>query len=196
MTKNTRTQFVIFETSLEAEPFFERWKEYKRSPKSDRHVTIQQGKHKKSFRYIAQHRFEEDGLKFVFARGRNNTGAPQKSIKLTLAGGYTLLQSENVNGTNPKDSKVIAFITDPQADLQIYRELAEGGKLNIYEPYYHNCRFEYILEYFVKSDTADVLVKQLESLDTVDAAVYEEFKTVKNANQPVKEEEFHVWPSF
>ena len=195
MIKNTKVQFVIFETSLQAEPFIERWKEYKRSPKSDADVTIQQAKHKKSFRYIAQHRLTDDLIQFVFSRGKNTTGAPQKSIKLNLAGGYTLLQSEKLNGAGPNESKVIAFITEPKADLMMFKELSEGGKLNIYEPYYLNCKFEYILEYFVKNNKADILVEQLKNLDIVDVAVYEEFKTVKNANEPKKVEEHYVWPS-
>lgn len=196
MSKNNKIQFVIFETSLDAEPFFERWKEYKRSRNSDVDVTIQQSRYKKSFRYIAQHKISGDEIQFVFARGRSKTSGPQKSIRLNLAGGYTLLQSDRLNGAGANESKVIAFITDAQADLPVFKELAAGCKLNIYEPYYHNCKFEYILEYFIKKDKADVLVEQLQSLEAVDVAVYEEFKTVNNVSEPKKEEELHVWPSF
>ncbi len=196
MTKYNKIQFVIFETSLKPEPFFERWKDYKRSRNSDVDVTIQQSKNKNTYRYIAQHRVSGDEIKFIFARGKNKTGVAQKSIKLNLAGGYTLLQSERTDGAYKNENKVIAFITDPRADLKMFKELGEEGKLNIYEPYYHNCKFEYILEYFVKSDKTDVLVEQLQNLEAIDVAVYEEFKTVNNENEPEKEEEFYEWPSF
>lgn len=196
MTKNNKIQFVIFDTSLKAESFFERWKDYKRSRNSDVDVTIQQSKNKNSYRYIAQHRVSGDEIKFIFTRGKNKSGVPQKSIKLNLAGGYTLLQSERLDGTATNESKVIAFITDARADLQMFKELAGGGKLNIYEPYYHNCKFEYILEYFIKNDKVEVLVEQLQNLDAIDVAAYKEIRTLANANEPEKEEEFYVWPSF
>ena len=78
----------------------------------------------------------------------------------------------------------------------VYKDLSPEGKLNIYEPYYQNCKHAYILEYFIKNNRAEILVGQLKNLDTSDAAVYEEFKRVKNLNAPEKEEELHVWPSF
>ena len=196
MTENKKVQFVVFDTVLAAEPFLERWKEYKRSRNSDAHVTIQQARHGKSFRYIAQHRISGEEIRFVFSKRTIKAGGPQQSIKLNLAGGYTLLEKANLNSEGRSESKVIAFITDPQCDLRVFRELAENENLNIYEPYYHNCKFEYILEYFVPSDKADVLVEQLQLLDTVDAAAYKKFKTIKNVSEPAHKEEFHVWPSF
>ena len=92
--------------------------------------------------------------------------------------------------TKKDAEKAVKAVFDTVAE-----ELAEGGKLNIYEPYYLNCKFEYVLEYFVKSSKADILVEQLSNLDVVDAAVYKEFKTVKNVNETNKKEELHVWPS-
>lgn len=196
MIPNKIVQFVVFETVLSVEPFIERWKNYTRSPKSDVDVILQQSEHNGSFRYIAQHRFTAVETQFVFSREKRSSRLAQESIKLNLAGGYSMLQAENPDGAGPNESKVIAFIGDPQTDLQAYKDLSVEGKLNIYEPYYQNCKHAYILEYFVKNNKADILLEQLKNLDTTDVAVYKEFKSVKNKNVPVEEEDLHVWPSF
>ena len=196
MTTNIKVQFVTFETVLEADPFIDRWKEYNRSPKSDVDVTLQQTEHNGSFRYIAQHRFTSSETQFVFSREKRSSRVAQEGIKLSLAGGYSLLQAEKLAAAGPNERKVFAFINDSRADLAVYKELSGVGKLNIYEPYYQNCKFEYILEYFIKSNQAEILVEQLKNLDTADVAVYEEFKSVKNLKAPEKEKDLHVWPSF
>lgn len=196
MTPNKKVQFVTFETVLAAEPFMNRWKEYTRSPKSDVDVTLQQSEHNGSFRYIAQHRFTSDEIQFVFSREKRSSRVAQESIKLNLAGGYSMLQAEKLTGAGPNERKVFAFISDARTDLKAYKDLSGEGKLNIYEPYYQNCKFAYILEYFIKSNQAEILVEQLKNLDTADVAVYEEFKVVKNLNAPEKEKDLHVWPSF
>lgn len=196
MIPNKIVQFVDFETVLSAEQFIERWKNYTRSPKSDVDVILQQSEHNGSFRYIAQHRFSTVETQFVFAREKRTSRLPQESIKLNLAGGYSMLQTEKLDGAGPKERKVIAFIGDSRTDLMAYKDLSAEGKLNIYEPYYQNCKHAYILEYFVKNNQAEILLEQLKNLDTTDVAVYKEFKSVKNKNVPVQEDDLHVWPSF
>ncbi len=196
MTPNNKVQFVTFETVLSAELFMNRWKEYTRSPKSDVDVTLQQSEHNGSFRYIAQHRFTSEETQFVFSREKRSSRVAQESIKLNLAGGYSILQAEKLTGAAPNERKVFAFISDPRTDLQVYKDLSREGKLNIYEPYYQNCKHAYILEFFIKSNQAEVLVEQLKNLDTADVGVYEEIKIVKNQKAPEKEVELHVWPSF
>lgn len=195
MTPNTKVQFVTFETSLSAEPFMKRWKEYKRSSKSDTDVTLQQSKHKGIFRYIAQHRFNSEEVQFSFTKDRAASSVPQEIIKSNKAGGYTMLQAEQLTEAGPNECKVFAFITDPRADLRIYRELCQKGKLNIYEPYYLSCKFAYILEYFINNNQAEVLVDQLKNLDTADVALYRKCSIPKSSKVREEEEVTFEWPS-
>jgi len=195
MTPNTKVQFVLFETSLSEEPFLKRWKEYTRSSKSDADVILQQAGHNGAFRYIAQHRFATEQVQFVFTKEKRSSRIAQELIKSGMAGGYSILQAEQLTGTGPNERKIFAFISDPRADLKVYKDLSENAKLNIYEPYYQNCKYAYILEYFVKSKQAESLLEQLKKLEATDAAIYQECKIPKNLSAPEKQNELYVWPS-
>ena len=196
MTLNTKVQFILFDTILPAEAFVKRWKEYTRSSNSDADVTLQQSDRNGAFRYIAQHRFAAEKVQFVFAKEKRSSRIPQESIKSEMAGGYSILQAERLSDTGPDQRKVFAFITDPATDLRLCKDLSRQGQLNIYEPYYQNCKYCFILEYFVKSKLAEGLVEQLKALQITDAAVYQQCKIPKNVNAPEKEKALYVWPSF
>ena len=196
MKPNTKVQFVIFETTLSAEPFMQRWKDYTRSSKSDADVTLQQSEHNGSFRYIAQHRFASEEVQFVFTKEKRSSRVAQELIQTNMAGGYSILQAERLTGCGTNERKIFAFISDPATDLAVYKDLSKDGKLNIYEPYYQNCKYAYILEYFIKSKQAEALVDQLKNLETTDVALYKECKIPKNLNAPEKEKEAYVWPTF
>jgi len=196
MTLNTKVQFILFDTILPAEAFVKRWKEYTRSSNSDADVTLQQSDRNGAFRYIAQHRFAAEKVQFVFAKEKRSSRIPQESIRSEMAGGYSILQAERLSDTGPDQRKVFAFITDPATDLRLYKDLCRQGQLNIYEPYYQNCKYCFILEYFVKSKLAEGLVEQLKALQITDAAVYQQCKIPKNVNAPEKENALYVWPSF
>ena len=196
MTPNTKVQFILFDTILSAEPFMKRWKEYTRSSNSDADVTLQQSNYHDGFRYIAQPRFAREEVQFVFAKEKRSSRIAQESIKSQMAGGYAILQAGRLSDTGPDERKIFAFITNPAADLTIFKELCPQGQLNIYEPYYENCKYCFVLEYFVKRKLAGGLVEKLKNLEIVDAAVYQECKIPKNVTAPVKEEAFYVWPAF
>ena len=196
MTRNTKVQFVLFETILSAEPFMKRWKEYTRSSKSDTDVTLQQSDYNGAFRYIAQHRFASEEVQFVFTKEKRSSRLVQELIRLNIAGGYSILQAECLTGAAPNERKIFAFISDSATDLTVYKDLSHNGKLNIYEPYYQNCKYAYILEYFIKIRQAEDLVEQLKKFENMDVAIYQECKIPKNLNVPEKEKEFYVWPSF
>lgn len=196
MTPNTKVQFVLFETTLSVEPFTQRWKEYTRSSKSDSDVILQQSERKGVFRYIAQHRFASEEVQFIFTKEkRSSRVVSQELIHSNMVGGYSILLAQRLTGSGTNERKIFAFISDPSTDLTVYKNLSKDAKLNIYEPYYENCKYAYILEYFIKSKQADDLVEQLKNLDTNDVAIYKEFKISKNLNVPDKEKEFYVWPS-
>lgn len=195
MTPNTKVQFVTFETTLSAQPFINRWNEYTRSAKSDADVTLQQSGDNGAFRYIAQHRFAKEEVQFVFAKERRSSRLAQEIIRSNKAGGYSILQAEHLTDAGPNERKVFAFISDPATDLMVYKDLSRDGKLNIYEPYYQNCKFACILEYFTKTKQAESLVQQLKNCGVADAAIYRECKIPKNLNTSEKQKELYVWPS-
>lgn len=176
MRENKVVHFVYFETSLKTERFIRRWEEYGRSVNSDLDVTLQQSEKDGVFRYIAQHRCSTDALQFVFTKPARSSRIPQEAIKTKHAGGYSVLQAERMDDAHVNESKVFAFIIYPQADLNAYRQLTANGKLNIYEAYYENCEYAYILEFFVKTKYVEELLEQLKQHNAaVEIGIYQEF---------------------
>ena len=167
-------QFVSFETILGSEQFIAKWEEYSRSVNSDADVTLQQSEKKGVFRYLAQHRCATGEFQFVFSKAGRSSRTPEVEIKAKQAGGYSILQAERMNDAHKNESKVFAFLINPQTDLNAYRQLSTHSKLNIYEAYYENCQYAYILEFFVKNEYTAILIEQLKQNDAAEIGVYKE----------------------
>ncbi|MBA2500261.1 MAG: hypothetical protein H0V30_11095 [Chitinophagaceae bacterium] len=176
MRKEKVVHFVCFDTILGREPFLAQWEQYTRSVNSDQDVTMQQSEKNGGFRYIAQHRCTAGELQFLFTKNRRSSRTPEVEIKLKQAGGYSFLQEEKLNNIQPDEKKIFAFISDPRTDLGIFKQLTEHSKLNIYEAYYENCQYAYILEYFVKKKNAAELLDQLKLHNAEDIGLFQECK--------------------
>lgn len=194
MTEDKKVQFVCFETTLDKEPFIKRWEQYTRSSNSNADVTLQQSEKNGLFSYIAQHRFVSGELQFVFSKEPRTSRLAQAQIKTTQAGGYSILRAERLHDTIANERKVFVFLSNPKVDLNAYKELSTPFKLNIYEAYYENCRYAYILEYFVKTKDAPALLEHLELYDISEIGIYKECTLVKNLKKN-KEKDFYVWPT-
>jgi hypothetical protein len=195
MRENLKVQFVCFETKLAKEPFIKRWEQFNRSAKSDADVTLQQSEKNGTYLYIAQHRFVNDETQFVFSKENRSSRVARERITTNHAGGYAVIQAEKLQEASYNESKVFVFLTDHASDLDLYKRLSEGGKLNIYQAYYENCKYAYILEYFIKTKLAEALLGQLQDYDITETGIYKEWSLPKNAN-PKKKEGNYVWPTF
>ena len=167
-------QFVCFETTLNSEQFIPKWEDYTKSENSNADVTLQQSEKNEVFKYIAQHRCSPGGFQFVFTKGKKSSRIPEVGIREKQAGGYSVLQIERKDDVHSDESKVFAFIISPQTDLDVYKQLKVSAKLNIYEAYYENCQYAYILEYFVKTKLSSELLVQLKQLETAEVGLYKE----------------------
>ena len=194
MSEDKKVQFVCFETTLDKEAFIKRWQQYTRSVNSNKDVTLQQSEKNGVFKYIAQHRFVSGELLFVFSKEPRTSRLAQTHIKTTQAGGYSVLQAERWHGAAANERKIFIFLADPKVDLKVYKEVPLSCKLNIYEAYYENCKYAYILEYFVKTKEAPELLRQLNLYETEEVEIYQECALAKNLNKD-KEKDFYVWPS-
>ena len=174
MSEDKIVQFVSFETILDTEQFISKWQEYTRSGNSDHDVTMQQSVKENGFRYITQHRCDAGELEFIFEKTRRSSRIREVEIIAKLAGGYSVLQAERMNDTRKDERKVFAFLTDPTADLAIYRQLYSNSKLNVYQAYYENCRYAYILEFFVKNESASELQELLKKNNVAETGIYKE----------------------
>jgi hypothetical protein len=176
MSEEKIVQFVVFETALDSNAFLDRWKQYQRSVNDKVSVTLQQqvidnGK----FRYISQHKCPSDEFHFVFEKDRRGIKTHETAVRQKLAGGYTALQLDHNGETKANESKIIVFVLDARTNLDDFRQFSVHGKLNIYEAYYENCEFAYILEFFVKNEYASDVLTQLKILTSfAEAGIYKE----------------------
>jgi hypothetical protein len=176
MKENMIVQFVSFETALDSKAFIPQWEQYQQATTKNASATLQQHVLKNGkFKYIAQHRCPSGEFRFVFNRERRSSKIPEAEIRKKMAGGYSCLQLECVNEPKADESKILVFTIDPQTDLDTFRQFSVHGKLNIYEAYYENCEFAYILEFFVKNEYAGDVLQQLKILtDFAEAGIYKE----------------------
>ena len=182
MKSDDRVQFVCFETALDKEQFLKRWEQYTHSLNSNVDVTLQQSERNGIFRYIAQHRFASHELQFNFSN-EPRSRIVHVPIKTSQAGGYSILQSERLDDSVHNESKIFVFLTDSIVDLDIYKQLLPPGNLNIYEAYYENCRYSYILEYFVETKNTANIQEALEQFSISDVGIYKECLHVKNRDR-------------
>jgi hypothetical protein len=172
MSAEMIVQFVCFETTLNSEQFINKWEQYTRSAKSNANVTLQQSEKNGQFSYIAQHRFADGDFNFVFTKGKRSSRIPEVGIREKQAGGYLALQLNRKGDVATGEYKVFVFITDPQTDLSVYRGMCQANDLNIYEAYYENCQYAYILEYFIKKSAVEELIEKLHARHVADTGIY------------------------
>ena len=194
METNERVHFVCFETTLDKEQFSKRWEQFRHSLNSNKHVTLQQNETEGRFHYVAQHRFTSSELEFKFSNEGRNSRIVQVPIKSILAGGYSILEVNRSHNTAGNERKIIIFLSDPRADLKIYKQLFTAGNLNIYEAYYENCRYSYVLEYYIKAKDGLAMLDQLKQYDIADIGIFKEYAHIKNA-EGEKKKDFYVWPT-
>ena len=165
--------FVYFETILNSEQFITKWEHFLRSANSDADVTVQESKKNNLFTYIAEHRCNADEFQFIFTKAAKLTRAKETEIKTVQLGGYSIIQEEKTGRANTNESKVFVFLGFAD-DISFYKQMQASGKLNIYEAYFENCAYAYILEYFVKNKLVDDFQKTLHQNSTAAVSIYKE----------------------
>ena len=185
MDENTIIQFVGFITSLDFEKFVEPWDYYVQQLKnSQQKPTLQrQSGSKSKFRYVSQHPFSQGDFKFAFMNKRDSVHFPEHSVRVVHAGGYIPVQIETSRKDRDKYDNVMVFVKNQEVDLGFYRHLSLYRKLNIYQAYYENCAYAYIMEFFVKEADTTGFMSQLNPGNvnphlSDEAAFYKEYEVM------------------
>lgn len=166
--------FVYFETALDPQQFISKWEHYLRSANSDVDVILQQSQKNNSFKYIAEHRCTAEEFQFIFSKAAKTTRSKEVEIRTKHLGGYLILQEENTNDAKSDESKLFVFLNYSNKDFNLYKKMQFPIKLNIYEAYYENCAYTYILEYFVKNKYVEQLTDQMQQFNAIDVEIYKE----------------------
>jgi len=165
MKENSIIQFVCFETPLTLDIFVSQWESYaKRFFKQDIHaISLQEQVAKKAkFKYISKNEWPQDNFQFSFMEGRLSDHFPDSQVKEVQAGGYTPTQIECDDNPGSEEVKVMVFLHAENPDLVALKKLPYRS-LNIYEPFYQNCMYAYILEFYTEEINAADLIQQLKN---------------------------------
>lgn len=161
MAEDRIVQFVSFETTMPTDEFRTQWKEYNKLVSGKQEVTLQQELDGKSLsHYLSQHRFEENDLSFNFQKERRSPRGQEIELRIKEAGGYLVVQLECDHETTSDSCKVFVFLSN-SPELENYKQLLSYQYLNIYQAYYENCSYSFILEFFVENSQVPGLVEQL-----------------------------------
>ena len=174
MREEKVVQFVCFETPLNTEQFIAKWEQFTRSADSDLDVKLQQSEKNGLFKYLVQHRCKSGEFQFVFQRARRSSKTREVPLRVEQAGGYSIVQFTRTTEARRGESKLFVFLIDAPTDLGSYKQLSIPNELNIYQPYYENCRYACILEYFTKDKTAEALMEELKKFTTAEVSIYKE----------------------
>lgn len=174
MSEGKIVQFVCFDTILDSSPFITQWEKYSRPIKNSAIITLQQSEKKGIFRYLAQYKGNSNEFQFVFSKSARSSNVPEIEVKVKLVGGYSILQEERKENQYEKGQKIFVFLLNAQDELAVYKKMSLTARLNIYEAYYENCQYAYILEYFVPHKEASILLEQLKLAAPTEIGVYKE----------------------
>lgn len=176
MKKNTIVQFVGFITNIALDEFVTRWEPFAKQfiKGHGDMMLLEQAETKGKFKYVSQFDCPQEDFKFAFMKGRTSENFPDHFVKVAQLGGYTPVQIKYPHREDSKLVKVIAFISHNENDLEYYKTLPLYSYLNIFEAYYENCMYGYILEFYSKESHATDLIQQLKERVNAEVAVYKE----------------------
>lgn len=177
MNKDTIVQFVCFTSILKPEAFMEMWEPFASFLVDDpANILLQEEMPEKNngkLNYVLQHGCSSTDFRFAFMKKGGRLHLPEHKASITQAGGYQPVQLQSLNNNVKGDIRVIAFLSHDETELDYYRAQT-FHYLNIYEAYFENCAYNYVLEFFLKEEEAKLLLAQLKSRHGVLAALYKE----------------------
>lgn len=151
--------FVLFDTRLPADAFVKRWEQFSHSTDIDKGVTLQQAQTTTGYKYIAQHKVATGELKFNFSHRAKKSSVIQVPINTQLIGGYAL--AHGADSRPAEVHKLYVFVEKKCPDIEDMARLQTAHSLNLYEAYYENCKYAFILEFAVTEKNAPSLQAEL-----------------------------------
>ncbi|MEO7923773.1 MAG: hypothetical protein ABIR30_08840 [Chitinophagaceae bacterium] len=176
MKKDSTVYFVGFITDTGFDDFIQKWEFYAKQVSSSHHSAVlqQETEAKSRYKYVSHHKVKNDSISFSFMKGRSSEHFADQKVKVVNLGGYTVLQAGNLRSDENNESRLIAFISHNETDIDFYRQLLPARQVNIYQAYYENCVYGLIVELFPSEKDSSGLLQQLKGRTGVDATIYRE----------------------
>jgi len=173
INKESIVHFVGFVTNLELQDFAPIWETLiNNSTINSGKGTLEEidRKQKSIFAYISRYSCNPSNFSFAFMKERNRAGFQERKPRIVQTGGYMPVQFTSCLETTGLN-KIIAFIPDGEKDLTFYHQ-QDFHHLNIYEAYFENCSFSYIMDFFVREQHTEQLLAQLNTRPATQSALY------------------------
>lgn len=177
MKNDTIVHFVYFSTDLEPGEFVPVWEYYaKRIKNKQAEPSLQEklARTKSRYKYYSQHECNAGDFCFAFIKDRISESFPDHNVKMIHTGGYLPLQLKGKQKQNEEGVRLVACLNQSVPDMDFYQDLSPYQHLNIYQAYYENCTYSYILEYFVSEKDAEELEQKLRHATPAEMGIYKE----------------------
>ena len=173
MNKDSIVQFVRFVSSLEPDEFMEIWRPFARLLCDDRESILLEemvpAKTSSRLSYVSQHICSPEDFSFAFMKGKTTAHLPEHKASVKQLGGYLPIQIQSPRNNPKVNSRILSFVGHGEMELAFYQQQT-FQYLNIYEAYFENCAYNYVLEYFVEPEKATDLLAELNNRTNVEAA--------------------------
>lgn len=177
MNKETIVQFVCFTSILDVEKFIPIWEPYAKMLGGDlANSLLQEGVAAKSgsrFNYVSQHVCSATDFKFAFMKERRAKHFPEYRTRIIQAGGYLPVRYHSTYNCEKDEVRIMAFLSQGENQLDFYDQEA-FPRVNIYEAYFENCAYSYVMEFFVPEQEALELLQQLKARPGIEAGIYKD----------------------
>ncbi len=177
MKKDAIIQFVCFVTTLGEDEFAPQWEKFAKKLKrnSDPDLQQQTSATKNRFRFISRHEWTEQDIQFSFMNNKRAEHFPEHSVRVVQIGGYIpfLIKKKN-NIEEDGFVKLMAFIGHNENDIDFYSQLPQARHSNIYQAFYENCTYGYVMEFFIAEKESAELLALLKQRSGVDVGIYKE----------------------
>lgn len=184
MKKNDIVQFIGFRSLLPQKDFMELWDPYSSQLVHEpADACLQETisvKKNGGFDFVSRLCCDEDSFRFSYMQGRERAKFPDQKATVIQAGGYLVTELQHAGPCGKSEVKILAFIPHNETDTGFFRELP-CRHLNIFEAYFENCRYGYVMEYFLHKQDADTVLEALNNRPGVEAALYKECSPARSA---------------
>jgi hypothetical protein len=179
MENETIVQFVGFSTKLSTEDFVNIWEVYARQLAGiNNQITLMKlvpglYNHQIKFKYISKHKYRNAEFNFVFMKASGNMQFPEHNARIVQVGGYIPVSLGSEIQKVAAEIKVVAFLAKGGTNWDHLRMLPYAS-LDIYQAYFENCAYEFVLEFFLQEPDLISLIKQLQSVPEIEIGLMEQ----------------------
>ena len=168
-------QFTGFATSMGIEEFTPEWENYTEKIKSHKITATlysEKRKNKKGFDYISKIEWPQNDFNSTLANDQKPGRFSEHKARAVQMGGYISIEEKNIYADADNDTIIIALIGHNENDINYYKSLPLYSHANIYQAYYENCNYGYVIEFTVAEADAEILLQHLALRHGVDAGIY------------------------